>query len=219
MPYYFPGERSAAYYPVGEIKWDIKVTFNRAGILRLVIDEDQFHYIGAVRFGTGEAKTSLRASGSAPIESAFAAEPVKPHRVTFSNASGRLELAVDGEAVLSCEHPMPEGNLTVSSGAAVSVESAEAEFSRVRLFRSIYYRPPTLSPEGYAIDTSGRRVMMSDSLTRPEGYRIPQDQFLAFGDNQPNSSDSRYWGTVPRRNLIGQGVVLWWPVGMLRAIY
>ena len=62
--------------------------------------------------------------------------------MTFSNASGRLELAVDGAAVLSCEHPMPENDQTVSSGAALSVESAEAEFSRVRLYRSIYYRPP-----------------------------------------------------------------------------
>jgi len=68
-------------------------------------------------------RSVLLAIGIALLLGNFAnAEPGKPHRVTFSNASGRLELAVDGEAVLSCEHPMPEGNLTVSSGAAVSVE-------------------------------------------------------------------------------------------------
>ena len=184
------------------------------------------HYVGAVRFGTAAAKTSLRALRSwrlrkqPPVESEFAAEPGKPHRVTFSNASGRLELAVDGATVLSCEHPMPESDQTVSSGAALSVESAQAEFSRVRLYRNIYYRPPD---DGRAtvmrLTPSGRRVMTPDSLTGPEGYRIPEGQYLVLGDNQPNSWDSRYWGTVPRRNLIGQGVVLWWPVNMLRAIY
>ena len=140
--------------------------------------------------------------------------------MTFSNASGRLELAVDGATVLSCEHPLPENYQTVSSGAALSVESAEADFSRVRLYRSIYYRPPEPRGRGaYAVDTSGRHVMTPDSLTGPGGYRIPRRPVLALGDNQPNSWDSRFWGTVPQRNLIGQGIVLWWPVNMLRPIY
>jgi signal peptidase I len=208
------------YYPVGEIKWDVEVTLDRAGILRLAIDEDELHYVGAVRFGTVAAKTSLRASGHGvtSVESEVAAEPGKPHRVTFTNASGRLELAVDGETVLSCAHPMPENEQTVSSGAALSVESAQAEFSRVRLCRSIYYRPPEANGS-YAIDTSGRHVMMPFSLIGPDGYRLPEGQYLVLGDNQPNSWDSRYWGPVPRPDLIGRGVVLWWPLRMLRAIY
>jgi signal peptidase I len=207
------------YYSVGEIKWDVEVTLDRAGVLRLAIDEDELHYVGAVRFGNAAAKTSLRASGqgSTAVESDFAAEPGKPHRVTLSNASGRLEVAVDDAKVLSCEHPLPEREQSVSSGAALSVESATAEFSRVRLFRGIYYRPPDSGD--FAMDTSGRRVMSWDSLTAPEGYRLREGQYLMLGDNQPNSLDSRYWGTVPERNLIGRGVVLWWPVNMLRAIY
>lgn len=212
------------YYPAGEIKWDVEVTLDRAGVLRLAIDEDEMHYIGAVRFGAAAAKTSLRASGPGvaakqlPVENEFAAELGKPHRVTFSNASCRLELTVDGKAVLSREHPMPENDRTVSSGAGLGVETAQADFTRVRLYRSIYYRPPDVGG-GYAVDTLHRQVMSSVSLTGPEGYRIPEGQYLVLGDNQPNSLDSRYWGTVPERNLIGRGVVLWWPVNMLRAIY
>ena len=226
--YYPTVKRGAAnYYPVGEIKWDVEVTLDRAGVLRLAIDEDELHYVGTVRFGEAAAKTNLQFSGHGvaekhtPVESEFAAEPGKLHRVTFSNASGRLELTVDGATVLSCEHPMPENDLTVSSGAALRVESAEAAFSRVRLYRSVYYRPPgSLEAKGtYAVDTSDRYVMKPDSLTGPAGYRIPEGQYLPLGDNQPNSWDGRFWGTVPQRNLIGQGVVLWWPVEMLRAIY
>ncbi len=216
------------YYPVGEIKWDVEVTLDHAGMLGLAIDEDEMHYVGTVRFGNAAGKTNLQFSGDTvsgerpPVESEFTAEPGKPHRVAFSNASGRLELAVDGAMVLSCEHPMPEKDLTVSNGVALRVESAQAEFSRIRLCRSIYYRPPEPPEAGgrYAVDPwTNKPAMMPDSLTRPEGYRIPEGQYLALGDNQPNSWDGRFWGTVPRRNLIGQGVVLWWPVNMLRAIY
>ena len=208
------------YYPVGEIKWDVEVTLDRAGVLRLAIDEDELHYVGAVRFGTAAAKTSLRASGHGvtSVESEVAAEPGKPHRVTFTNASGQLELTVDGQTVLSCPHPMPENEQTVSSGAALSVEAASAEFGRVRLCRNIYYRPPERNGS-YVTDTSGRYVMTAFSLLGPDGYRLPEGQYLALGDNQPNSWDSRFWGPVPQSDLIGQGVVLWWPVNMLRPIY
>ncbi len=61
--------------------------------------------------------------------------------------------------------------------------------------------------------------MTPESLIRADGYHLPEGQYLALGDNQPNSWDSRFWGTVPERNLIGRGVVLWWPVKMLRPIY
>ena len=57
---------------MGEIKWDVEVTLDRAGMLRLAIDEDELHYVGAVRFGAAAAKTSLRVSGDAavaPVES------------------------------------------------------------------------------------------------------------------------------------------------------
>jgi len=36
------------------------------------------------------------------------------------------------------------------------------------------------------------------------GGRIPADRFLLLGDNRASSCDSRIWGLVPRRNLIGR---------------
>jgi signal peptidase I len=32
-----------------------------------------------------------------------------------------------------------------------------------------------------------------------------------LGDNSENSRDSRFWGTAPRRNLIGRACFVWWP--------
>jgi signal peptidase I len=36
-----------------------------------------------------------------------------------------------------------------------------------------------------------------------EGERIPAGEFLLLGDNRASSCDSRIWGLVPRRDLIG----------------
>ena len=33
--------------------------------------------------------------------------------------------------------------------------------------------------------------------------KIPQDEFFMIGDNRDNSDDSRFWGSVPYRNIIG----------------
>ncbi len=39
---------------------------------------------------------------------------------------------------------------------------------------------------------------------------VPPDSYFAMGDNRDLSLDSRYWGFVPRRNIIGKPVMVWW---------
>jgi signal peptidase I len=40
---------------------------------------------------------------------------------------------------------------------------------------------------------------------------VPQDGYFALGDNSYNSYDSRYWGPVPEENLVGRGLLVYWP--------
>jgi signal peptidase I len=39
---------------------------------------------------------------------------------------------------------------------------------------------------------------------------VPQGSYFVLGDNRDESSDSRYWGFVPRENIIGRPLLIYW---------
>jgi signal peptidase I len=49
-------------------------------------------------------------------------------------------------------------------------------------------------------------------LTEP-GARatIPEGTYVALGDNSANSADSRYWGYVPEKAVIGKAIFIYYP--------
>ena len=53
-----------------------------------------------------------------------------------------------------------------------------------------------------------------------EGQKIvvPKDSYFVLGDNSASSKDSRYWGFVPKENLLGQALVIYWPIHRMRTI-
>ena len=108
---------------------------------------------------------------------------------------------------------------------------------RLRMVNQQLYINGHLADEGYKVHKTGSvdqyRDNFPNSMPRSvyawaEEFRqyvqdgwlvVPPGQYFVMGDNRDFSSDSRYWGFVPRRNILGKPVLIYWSLESSSADY
>src|SRR6266496_1641808 len=63
-----------------------------------------------------------------------------------------------------------------------------------------------------AIGLEGKWWLEMRKLVEDGQLIVPEGHYFVMGDNRDDSQDSRYWGFVPRGNIIGRPLVIYWSV-------
>lgn len=148
------------------------------------------------------------------------------YEVRFANADERLLVWVDGK--------LPFGDGVTYAGpsqrgpyandlapAAIGANGADLAVRKLKLWRDVYYTAQANDQR----DAAPERNDWTDPeqwtplrTLKVATYYVQPDHFLCLGDNSPQSADSRQWGTVPRRLLLGRALLVYYPLSRIRPI-
>ncbi len=65
-----------------------------------------------------------------------------------------------------------------------------------------------IADEGHEVSLQGREVVIDGYPARQ--YSVKENYYFAMGDNRDNSLDSRFWGFLPEKDLVGQALMVYW---------
>lgn len=71
-------------------------------------------------------------------------------------------------------------------------------------------------PEPYL--PAGLETVEKTTLREGVPYQIPGGRYMVFGDNRNFSSDSREWGSITRKSIVGKAWITYWPLDRMRII-
>jgi signal peptidase I len=89
-------------------------------------------------------------------------------------------------------------------------EKVEIRDSRIFINGQETAEPPILGEISY--------YNQGDYGKQNQVIEVPEGQYFVLGDNSASSHDSRFWGFVPRKNVIGKALCIFWPPTRLRGL-
>jgi signal peptidase I len=108
---------------------------------------------------------------------------------------------------------MPGDRLRITNGV---VYRNGVRLNEPYVFHKYAYDPtfdnfpnPCCRPVKEDLAQERQRAMLEQNIVDGDVV-VPADSYFAMGDNRDNSSDSRYWGFVPRENTTGKPFLIYW---------
>jgi signal peptidase I len=105
----------------------------------------------------------------------------------------------------ACGRPTPQRSNVNFIKRVVALPGDEISIRGGRVIRN--GRPQR---EPYVVPCRG-----ADECNFPEPITIPPGHYFMMGDNRGSSDDSRFWGPVPKRWIVGGAFATYWPPGRI----
>ena len=107
-----------------------------------------------------------------------------------------------GEAVIF-RYPRDPRQFFIKRIIGLPDERVEIKSGKIKIFNSVY-------PEGFTLEES---YLLSGLGTHPDVVSaLGPGEYFVLGDNRNFSSDSRFWGELDRKFLIGRVIFRAWPL-------
>ena len=150
------------------------------------------------------------------------------YALRLANVDCRLTVWVDKKPVAfsaeQCEYPPPPPTEALMPTASDKLQPArigargDVKVSKVSLWRDLHYncawRMDAVDPQ-HPLEPKNAQLPKCDHV---QTYYVQPHHYLMFGDNTNSSKDSRSWGLVPKRLMLGRAVVVYWPLSRLGVI-
>jgi signal peptidase I len=116
-----------------------------------------------------------------------------------ANQGFNLEGSPDAQP---CDRPLPGASPETFVKRVVGLPGDTIQISNGHVIRN-----GRREPDAYISACGG-----SPECTFAKAVKVPAGDYYMMGDNRGNSDDSRYWGPVPRHDIIGEAFFTYWPL-------
>ena len=118
-------------------------------------------------------------------------------------ADGRQGFTADGESLAQpCDRPVASESKQTFVKRVVGLPG-----DALRIVDGHVLRNGKREPDAYIKACGG-----AAECTFSRAIRVPAGDYYMMGDNRGDSDDSRYWGPVPQRDIIGVAFLTYWPL-------
>ncbi len=134
----------------------------------------------------------------------------------------------------SMEPTLLESDRLIADRLSYTFHLREPERGDIVIFRfpdnpKVDYIKRVIALPGETVEIHNRQVFIDgepldeEYIAEPPRYdmppiEVPDDQYFVLGDNRNRSRDSHVWGFVPKANLVGEALFIYWPLNRVSLI-